>query len=92
MTNQHSVVSSDGLDRDPKTAERALNAAIVGAEIAESFEEYLELFDAFYADDVEVMLKLTRLPSRCTTASATHALRRGRSAERPASPRSQCRS
>jgi len=54
MTNQHSVVSSDRFDRDPKTAEHALNAAIVGAEIAESFEEYLEIFDAFYADDVEV--------------------------------------
>ena len=54
MTNQHSVVSSDRPDRDPKTAERVLNAAIVRAEIAESFEEYLEIFDAFYADDVEV--------------------------------------
>jgi hypothetical protein len=54
MTNQHSVVSSDRFDRDPKTAERVLNAAIVRAEIAESFEVYLEIFDAFYADDVEV--------------------------------------
>ena len=54
MTNRHSVVSSDRFDRDLKTAERALNAAIVGAELAESFEEYLEIFDTFYADDVEV--------------------------------------
>ena len=58
MTNQHSFVSSDRFDRDlytsSKTAERVLNAAIVRAEITESFEEYLEIFDAFYADDVEV--------------------------------------
>ena len=58
MTNQHSVVSSDRFDRDlytsSKTAERVLNAAIVQAEVTESFEEYLEIFDAFYADDVEV--------------------------------------
>ena len=54
MTNQHSFVSSDRFDRDLKTAERALNAAIVGAEIAESFEEDLEIIDTFYADDVEV--------------------------------------
>jgi len=54
MTNQHSVVSSDRFDCDLNTAERALNAAIVGAEIAESFEEYLEIFDAFYGDHVEV--------------------------------------
>ncbi len=58
MTNQHSFVSSDRFDRDlytgSKTAERVLNAAIVQAEVTESFEEYLEIFDAFYADDVEV--------------------------------------
>jgi len=58
MTNQHSFVSSDRFDRDlytsSKTAERVLNAAIVQAEATESFEEYLEIFDAFYADDVEV--------------------------------------
>ena len=58
MTNQHSFVSSDRFDRNSytssKTAERVLNAAIVQAEVTESFEEYLEIFDAFYADDVEV--------------------------------------
>jgi hypothetical protein len=34
--------------------DRALNTAIVQADISISYEEYLELFDAFYADDVEV--------------------------------------
>jgi len=32
--------------------ERALNGAIVAAEISESYEEHLEIFDHFYADDI----------------------------------------
>ena len=58
MANAYSIVSTGDSDRDvytsSQTQERALNAAIVRAEISESFEEYLEIFDAFYADDVEV--------------------------------------
>ena len=69
MTNQHSVVSSDRSDRDPKTAERVLNAAIVRAEIAESFEEYLEIFDAFYADDVEVSSETETIRGKATVRS-----------------------
>ena len=33
-------------------SERALNGAIVAAEISESYEEHLEIFDHFYADDI----------------------------------------
>src|SRR6185503_6809279 len=36
------------------SAERALNAAIVNADITRGFEEYLTLVDQYYADDVEV--------------------------------------
>jgi hypothetical protein len=58
MSNRHSFVSTDYCDRDlytsSQTAERVLNSAIVRAEISESFEGYLEIFEAFYADDVEV--------------------------------------
>jgi hypothetical protein len=36
------------------SAERALNAAIVNADIARGFEEYLTLVDQYYAEDVEV--------------------------------------
>ena len=36
------------------SAERALNAAIVSAEITRSYEEYLNLVDQYYAEDVEV--------------------------------------
>ena len=36
------------------STERALNAAIVNADIARGFEEYLTLVDHYYAEDVEV--------------------------------------
>ena len=36
------------------SAERALNAAIVNADITRGFEEYLALVDQYYAEDVEV--------------------------------------
>src|SRR5258707_8886769 len=51
-------VHTDHFHRDlytsSQTRERALNAAIVQANISESFEEHLGIFDAFYADDIEV--------------------------------------
>src|SRR5260370_7118703 len=37
-----------------QAAEQTLNAAILRAEIARSHEEFLEIFETFYADDVEV--------------------------------------
>jgi hypothetical protein len=58
MNKEQDFVSINHLDRDlytrSQSRERALNAAIVQADISQSFEEYLEVFDAFYADDVEV--------------------------------------
>src|ERR1700730_19292791 len=33
-------------------SERALNGAILAAEISESYEEHLEICDHFYADDI----------------------------------------
>ena len=44
--------------------ERALNAAIVGAEISETFEDYLAIFDAYYADDIEVSSETANEPIR----------------------------
>ena len=68
MINQHSFASGDHCNRDlfPKsqTGERALNAAIVQAKISEGFEEYLEIFDAFYADNVEVSSETGNEPIR----------------------------
>ncbi len=57
MSTQRSSFSA-GHDDDPYASshagERALNRAIVTAEISRSFEEYLEIFDRFYAEDIEV--------------------------------------
>ena len=57
MGNQHPFISADHFHPDPytqsRTAERTLNSAIVHAEITRSYEEYLEIFDQFYADDIE---------------------------------------
>jgi len=56
--NGTKVISADHIDLDPfvssQARERTLNAAIIQANISESFEEYLEIFDAFYADDIEI--------------------------------------
>src|SRR5260370_18969197 len=58
MTNKLSFVTANELYSDSyassQSQERALNAAIVQAEISEGYEQFLEIFDAFYADDVEV--------------------------------------
>jgi hypothetical protein len=68
MTKEHSFVAGDYSDRDlyasSRTQERALNSAIVRAEISESFEEYLEIFEAFYADDIEVSSETAEEPIR----------------------------
>ena len=51
-------LAADTFVRNPFTdadaAEHALNAAILRADIGSSFEEFLEIFDAFYADEIEV--------------------------------------
>ncbi len=44
------LVGADG----SSSADRALNAAIVNADLRGSFEEYRAIFDRFYADEVEV--------------------------------------
>jgi hypothetical protein len=68
MTREHSFVAGDYCDRDlytsSRTQERALNSAIVRAEISESFEEYLEIFDSFYADVIEVSSETAQEPIR----------------------------
>jgi hypothetical protein len=68
MTKEPSFVSADHIDLDPfissQTRERTLNAAIVQANISESFEEYLEIFDAFYADDIQASSETAEEPIR----------------------------
>src|SRR5260370_8041247 len=44
--------------------ERFINAAIIQANLSESFEEYLAIFDAFYADDIEISGETAKEPIR----------------------------
>jgi hypothetical protein len=66
MANEFSIVPAHNLDHDLYTSsqdrERSLNAAFLHANISESFEEYLEIFDEFYADDVEVSSETAEEP------------------------------
>src|SRR6266478_2217765 len=54
MSAQHHFAPVDQQDRDLYARERVLNSAIIAADIGRGWEEYLEIFDAFYADEVEV--------------------------------------
>src|SRR5258708_6223137 len=68
MGNQRGFISADQFHPDPyiqsRNAERTLNAAIVHADITRSYEEYLEILGAFYADDVEGSSDTTKEPIR----------------------------
>jgi hypothetical protein len=56
MTNSHSRTLLDPRSSADSAAraDRELNAAIVGADISASYEEFLAIVDEFYADDVEL--------------------------------------
>ena len=68
MSKEQNFVSIEYFDGDlyanTQLRERALNAAIVGAEISETFEDYLAIFDAYYADDIEVSSETANEPIR----------------------------
>jgi hypothetical protein len=72
MANKLSSVPANDPNRDSyassQSRERALNAAIVQAEISQGYEQYLEILDAFYADDVEVSSETQAEPIRGKTA------------------------
>ena len=54
MSAQHHLAPGDQSDRDLYARERVLNSAIIAADTSRGWEEYLEIFDAFHADDIEV--------------------------------------
>jgi hypothetical protein len=58
MTHENNLMTVSQFDgnayKSSQASELTLNAAILRAEIARSYEEFLEIFDKFYADDVEV--------------------------------------
>jgi hypothetical protein len=64
MSTQHHFALSDHRDRDLYARERVLNSAIIAADIGRGWEEYLEIFDAFYAGDVEVTTDAATGPIR----------------------------
>ena len=54
MSTQHHCAPSDHRGGDLYARERVLNSAIIAADIGRGWEEYLEILDAFYADEIEV--------------------------------------
>ena len=48
------LTSINRADRDLYAREKVLNSAIIAVDISSGWEAYLEIFDAFYADHVEV--------------------------------------
>src|SRR5579864_8500347 len=53
ITQQH-LASTNRANRDLYAREMVLNSAIIASDISSGWEAYLEIFDAFYADHVEV--------------------------------------
>ena len=64
MSAQHHFAAGDQGDRDLNARERVLNSAIIAADISRGWEEYLEIVDAFYADEVEVTTDTATGPIR----------------------------
>ena len=64
MIEQHKLITAHRFEGNAysssQAAELALNGAILRAEIGRSYEEFLEIFDTFYADDVEVSSEESR--------------------------------
>jgi hypothetical protein len=58
MIHENNLVTVSRFDgnayESSQAAELTLNAAILRAEIARSYEEFLEIFEKFYDDDIEV--------------------------------------
>ena len=64
MSTQRHFAPGGQSDRDLYARERVLNSAIIAADIGSGWEGYLEIFDAFYADDVEVATDTETAPIR----------------------------
>src|SRR5260370_24822445 len=58
MIDEHNLVPSGRSEgeayKSSQDAELGLNAAILRVEIARSYDEFLDIFETFYDDDVEV--------------------------------------
>src|ERR1700692_3143534 len=92
MIDEHNLVpisrSEGAAYKNSHAADLSLNAAILRAEIARSYEEFLDIFETFYAEDVEVSredlqeIKFGCRP-RLTSAKASKRLSRMTMTHRP---------
>jgi hypothetical protein len=57
-----SMINSRDSSRTIAASERALNGAILAADISQSFEEHLDIFDHFYADDFQATTETLKEP------------------------------
>jgi hypothetical protein len=68
MTSELGSISANNFDQDlytsSRTREQSLNAAILRADISQNYEAYLEIFDEFYSDDLEVASETTEVAIR----------------------------
>lgn len=68
MSSQQTCVGLACSDKEPQESfqlsERLLNDAIVRADISRSFEEYLEIVERFYADEIVLTSEASRPPVR----------------------------
>ena len=64
MTTQRHCAPGDLCGRDSYTRERVLNSAIIGADIGRGWEEYFEILDVLYADEVVVTTDTESGPMR----------------------------
>ena len=64
MIDEHNLSAVERFNgdayRSSQAAELNLNAAILRAEIGRSYEEFIEIFEKFYADDVQVSTEAPR--------------------------------
>jgi hypothetical protein len=64
MIDEHNLSAVERFNgdayRSSQAAELNLNAAILRAEIGRSYEEFMEIFEKFYADDVQVSTEGSR--------------------------------
>jgi len=63
MSDRHGFLSGDPYSRH-QAAEQMLNTAIIQAKTSESFADYREIFDKFYADDDQVSSETQHEPIR----------------------------
>jgi hypothetical protein len=54
---------SGGENRTAAVWERALNNAILAADISRGYEEYIAIFDHFYAEDIEATTETMKEPA-----------------------------